>query len=125
DTGAVAAQMGTAFLRSTESGAHPGHKDALVDPRYADTAVTRAFSGRRARGLVNSFMRSHDAHAPAGYPNVHHLTSPLRAAAGRSQDIERLNLWAGVRHDLAESRPAAEIVGAVADGLTSGAGYEQ
>ncbi|WP_367269111.1 nitronate monooxygenase [Saccharopolyspora sp.] len=119
DAGAVAAQLGTAFLRAAESGANPGHKDALVDPRYSETAVTRAFSGRRARGLVNSFMREHDAQAPVNYPRVHYLTAPLRAAAGKAGDIDRLNLWAGTRHELAEARPAGEIVAAVADRLAT------
>ena len=53
--GAAAAQCGTAFLRTPESGAHPLHKAALADPRYTATAVTRAFSGRPARGLVNEW----------------------------------------------------------------------
>src|SRR5206468_11570312 len=61
--GAVAAQCGTAFLRCPESGAHPVHKAALASPRYTTTALTRAFSGRRARGLVNQFILRH-ADAP-------------------------------------------------------------
>jgi len=48
--GAVAAQCGTAFLRSPESGAHPRYKEALADPRYTATTLTRAFSGRRPAG---------------------------------------------------------------------------
>src|SRR6185312_5248051 len=51
--GAVAAQCGTAFLRCPESGAQPLHKAALADPAFTATAVTRAFTGRPARGLVN------------------------------------------------------------------------
>ena len=62
--GAVAVQCGTAFLRCRESGANPLYKDALVDPRYTATAMTRAFSGRWARGLVNGFMLEH-GDAPA------------------------------------------------------------
>lgn len=117
DAGAIAAQLGTAFLRTPESGAKPGHKDALVDPRFSETKVTRAFSGRRARGLVNAFLREHDESAPAGYPHVHYVTSPLRAAAGRAGDVERINMWAGVRHDLAVAQPAADVVAEVAGGL--------
>jgi nitronate monooxygenase len=118
--GAVAAQLGTAFLRCPESGASPAHRAALADPRYAGTVVTRAFSGRRARGLVNGFIRAHHGAAPAAYPQVHYLTAPLRAAAARAGDADRLNLWAGTRHALAEERPAAEVVAAVSGGVPRG-----
>ncbi|MGH3390855.1 MAG: nitronate monooxygenase, partial [Actinomadura sp.] len=99
--GAVAAQLGTAFLRSAESGAHPVHKAALADPRFTATAVTRAFSGRPARGLVNRFMTEHSAVAPAAYPQVHNLTSPLRRAAARQGDAGAMALWAGESFRLA------------------------
>jgi len=108
--GAVAAQCGTAFLRSPESAAKPAHKTALVHPEYRETKVTRAFSGRRARGLVNAFMRANDAAAPAAYPQVHFLTSPLRARAGAQDDADALNLWAGTGHRRAVGIPAAEVV---------------
>ncbi|MGH3391818.1 MAG: nitronate monooxygenase [Actinomadura sp.] len=116
--GAVAAQLGTAFLRSAESGAHPVHKAALVDPRFTGTAVTRAFSGRPARGLVNRFMTEHSASAPAAYPHVHNLTSPLRRAAARQQDADAMALWAGESFRLATDGPAAGIVTRLADETT-------
>lgn len=108
--GAVAAQCGTAFLRCPESGANPAHKDALVDPRFAATAVTRAFSGRRARGLVNAFLLAH-RDAPAAYPEINRATRPLRAAATSAGDTDRMSLWAGQGHRAATDRPAAELVG--------------
>lgn len=108
--GAVAVQCGTAFLRTPESAAKPAHKTALVHPEYRETAVTRAFSGRRARGLVNAFMQAHDAAAPAAYPQVHHLTAPLRARAGKLDDADALNLWAGTGHRRAIGIPSAEVV---------------
>lgn len=108
--GAAAAQCGTAFLRSPESAAKPAHKTALVHPEYRETAVTRAFSGRRARGLVNAFMQANEAAAPAAYPQVHYLTSPLRAQAGKLDDAGALNLWAGTGHRRAVGIPAAEVV---------------
>lgn len=107
--GAVAAQLGTVYLRADESGASRTHQDALVDPRFEETVVTRAFSGRPARGLRNRFIDAHDAAAPSAYPQVHQLTRGLRAAAARSGDAERLHLWAGRRHRLARSAPAADI----------------
>jgi nitronate monooxygenase len=106
--GAAAAQLGTAFLRAPEAGTHPAHKAALATD--TPTALTRAFTGRLARGLVNRFLLDHDAAAPIAYPHVHHATAPLRAAARRAGDGDGFNLWAGQAHTLAEERPAAEIV---------------
>lgn len=111
--GAVAAQPGTAFLRSPESGASAVHKAALADPRYTRTALTRAFSGRPARGLVNGFMIEHGEAAPAAYPDVHYVTSPLRRAAAAQGDPEGVNLWAGTSWRHAAEAPAAEIVAAL------------
>jgi nitronate monooxygenase len=107
--GAVAAQCGTAFLRSPESGAHPLHKAALADPRYTATTVTRAFSGRPARGLVNEFIVDH-MDAPPAYPEINNATRPLRAAAAARGDTERMSLWAGQGYRLAAERPAGEII---------------
>ena len=107
--GAVAAQCGTAFLRSTESGAHPLYKAALADPRYTATTLTRAFSGRPARGLINGFILDH-AGAPAAYPEINNATRPLRAAAAARGDTERMSLWAGQGYRSAAELPAAEII---------------
>jgi nitronate monooxygenase len=107
--GAVAAQCGTAFLRCPESGAHPLHKAALADPRYTATTLTRAFSGRPARGLVNRFILDHPG-APAAYPEINNATRPLRAAAAASGDPERMSLWAGQGYRSATTRPAGEII---------------
>jgi len=108
--GAVAAQCGTAFLRSQESGAHPLYKAALADPRYTATTVTRAFSGRPARGLVNEFIVAHPD-APPAYPEINNATRPLRAAAAARGDTGRMSLWAGQGYRLAADLPAAEIIG--------------
>jgi len=113
--GAVAAQVGTAFLRCPESGAHPAHKAALADPGFTTTAITRAFSGRRARGLVNRFMREHPG-APAAYPQINNATRPLRAAAAGGGDAGGMSLWAGQGFRAAEERPAGEIVERLARG---------
>jgi nitronate monooxygenase len=107
--GAVAAQCGTAFLRCPESGAHPVYKAALADPGYTATTLTRAFSGRWARGLVNDFIRRHPA-APAAYPEINNATRPLRAAAAARGDPERRSLWAGPGYRSAVDRPAGEII---------------
>src|SRR5215469_10738521 len=107
--GAVAAQCGTAFLRCPESGAHPVYKAALADPRYTTTTLTRAFSGRWARGLVNEFVLRHPD-APAAYPEINNATRPLRAAAAARGDPERMSLWAGQGFRAATDAPASEII---------------
>jgi nitronate monooxygenase len=114
--GAIAVQAGTIFLRCPESGTRPAHRAALTDPRFTATAVTRAFTGRRARGLVNAFMLDHPD-APAAYPQVHYLTSPLRAAAAAAGDADRLHLWAGQAYRSAAERPAGEIIEQLAGGV--------
>lgn len=111
--GAAAAQLGTAFVRCPESGASAVHKAALTDPRFTSTAVTRAFSGRPARGLVNRFLTEYDRDAPAAYPDVHFLTSPLRKAAAARGDADAVNLWAGEGFRQATDAPAAEVVAAL------------
>jgi nitronate monooxygenase len=104
-----AVQCGTAFVRCPESGAHPVYKAALGDARFTETRVTRAFSGRPARGLVNQFVRDHDD-APAAYPEINNATRPLRAAAAARGDSDGMSLWAGQGYRQATDRPAAEIV---------------
>ena len=105
--GAAAVQAGTAFLLCPEAGTHPVHRAAVE--RGGETAITRAFTGRRARGIVNRFMREH-RHAPSAYPQIHHLTAPLRAAARVAGDADRVNLWAGTRFAEALNEPAAAVV---------------
>lgn len=113
DAGALAAAAGTAFLRSDESGAGPAYRAALVAPEFAETRLTRAYTGRPARGLVTRFMADHDVAAPDAYPQVHHLTRPLRAAATAADDTQRMAMWAGQSHALARAVPAAEVVRAL------------
>ncbi|MFF3464975.1 nitronate monooxygenase [Streptomyces sp. NPDC001984] len=108
--GASAAQLGTAFLATPESGAAAVHKEALTNPLFTRTALTRAFSGRPARGLVNRFMREHGPYAPAAYPEVHHLTSPLRKAAAKAADAQGMALWAGQGHRMTRELPAGQLV---------------
>lgn len=107
--GAAAVQLGTAFLRSPEAGTSEAHRMALAT-LDRPTVLTRAFTGRWARGIVNRFIQDHEAEAPAAYPHVHQLTAPLRAAARAAGDMESLHLWAGVGYRQAREAPAGEIV---------------
>ncbi|MFQ4149274.1 nitronate monooxygenase [Arthrobacter sp. LAPM80] len=115
--GAQAAAIGTALIRTDESGARAVHKDALADPVYKHTAMTRAFTGKPARALVNDFVRDHGATAPEAYPEVHFLTAPLRAAAAAANDPRALNLWAGSGWKAAMDGPAAAVIDGFLGGL--------
>lgn len=108
--GASAVAVGTVLLRCRESGASEVHKDALADPRFTQTVVTRAFTGRPARALANEFTERHSQDAPLGYPAVHHLTRPLRKAAANAGDPHHLHLWAGTGFRSATEEPAADII---------------
>jgi nitronate monooxygenase len=106
--GATAAQIGTALLLTPEAGTSAPHRAALAGD--APTVLTRAFTGRRARGILNRFIREHEPLAPRGYPQVHHLTGPIRAAARAAGDPDGINLWAGEAYRRAEAAPAGELV---------------
>jgi len=111
--GAAAAQLGTAFLLTPEAGTAPVHRAAIT--ASGDTATTRAFTGRLARGIRNRFMTEHGADAPAAYPEVHYLTAPLRAAGRAANDPDLVNLWAGQAHELSRELPAADLVATLAE----------
>ena len=106
--GAVAAQVGTAFMLAPESATAEAHRQAIASD--GDTALTRAFTGRTARGIVNRFQHEHTPGAPLGYPDVHYVTAPLRRAARERGDAGGFHLWAGQAHSLAEPLPAGELV---------------
>lgn len=105
--GAAAVQLGTAFLLCPEAGTPPAHREALRTA--GTTAITRAFTGRRARGLVNRFMRDHPA-APSAYPRIAAMTAPIRAASRKAGDGDGFQLWAGQGFRLAREIPAADLV---------------
>lgn len=106
--GAVVAQVGTAFLLCPEAGTNPVHRAAVA--RGGPTVLTRAFTGRRARGLANAWTIEVGADAPVAYPDVHHLTAPLRAHGRSVGDPDLVNLWAGTGVDRVRAVAAAEVV---------------
>ena len=111
--GARAAQIGTAFLRCPEAGTSAVHRAALASA--APTALTRAFTGKPARAIVNRFMREHGDAAPSAYPELHHVTAPLRQAGRKHGDPDVVNLWAGQAHELGSDEPAAVVARRLAD----------
>lgn len=134
--GADAVQAGTAFLRTPEAGTSAAHREGLaraaerkalphdsspepdvfpneIVPGRADTTVTRAFTGRWARGLTVPFMAEF-ADAPAAYPEVNVLTGALRRAAAAAMDLDAVHLWAGTGAHLAREVSAAEVLRSLA-----------
>lgn len=117
--GAAAVQLGTAFLCCPEAGTSDVYRQALTTGAYPGTMLTRAFSGRWARGLANEFALAYSDAAPDAYPEVHHLTRPLRAAATEAGDPGVPNLWAGEGWRAVTSESAALIVQRLATELAA------
>jgi nitronate monooxygenase len=109
--GAQGAQLGTAFIPCPESGASAAHKEALLARRDEDeTTLTRAFSGKTARGLRNRFIEQMEGAPLLPYPLQNAMTTDLRREAARAGRSDLLSLWAGQGVPLARLRPAGDLV---------------
>jgi nitronate monooxygenase len=115
--GASAAQLGTAFLTCPESGAPAAHKHAIMAASADTTVITRAFSGRPARGLANAFIAklAGREHAILPYPLQNALTRTMRTAAAKRGEAAFLSLWAGKGVARSRSMPAATLVECLID----------
>jgi nitronate monooxygenase len=110
--GAAAVQLGTAFLPCPESGAPPAYKRALLAARKDTTVITRAFSGRPARGLTNGFIAMVAGKEGAILPfrQQNDLTRPMRNAAGKQGAADFISLWAGQGVARSRAMPAGDLV---------------
>jgi nitronate monooxygenase len=110
--GASAVQMGTAFLTSAEAGIPEAYKQAILSAEVHETRITRAFSGRPARGIVNRFMAEMDTAPDAilPFPVQNALTRALRSEAAKQGRAEFLSLWAGQGLGMARRLAAGELV---------------
>jgi nitronate monooxygenase len=113
--GAAAVQLGTAFLPCPESGAPPVHKQALLAAKKDTTVITRAFSGRPARGLSNRFIATvaGKEHTILPFRQQNDLTRPMRNAAGLKGIADLISLWAGQGVARSRAMPAADLVAAL------------
>ena len=117
--GASAVQVGTGFLRCPEAKIHPAWADALARTAPEETMVSRVFSGRPGRSIANRYVRAataSDAPQPAAYPVQRGLTTPMRTAAQKEGDIDRMQAWAGQSARLARAEPAGEVVRSLWEG---------
>jgi nitronate monooxygenase len=116
--GASAVQMGTAFLTCDEAGVPDAYKEAILRTCEHETRLTRAFSGRPARGIINRFMtevdRADATEAILPFPLQNALTRPLRNAAAQQGRADYLSLWAGQGMRLARRQPAAALIARLA-----------
>jgi len=110
--GASAVQMGTAFLASTESGAHKAHKQKILSSNEDSTQVTKVYSGKAARGILTDFMRDMSTYGGEipDYPIQNALTRDIRQAASKTSNPEYMSLWAGQGLRLTKDGAASEIV---------------
>ena len=115
--GAQGVQVGTAFLATPEAGAPEAHKRVLGTPEARWTRLTRAITGRHARGVENELMRLLEADLAdvLPYPAQSWVTGALRSAAGAAGATAWLALWAGQNAASARALPAAELVRRLVD----------
>ncbi len=108
--GAQAAQMGSAFLCCDESGTPPSYRHYLLHKQDRPTTLTKAFSGRFARGLENSFTRTMQDQTTLPFPIQNTLTGPLRQWAVAQNDAEYQSLWAGTAYAQVRSMPTQDLM---------------
>ncbi|MEK3719833.1 NAD(P)H-dependent flavin oxidoreductase [Paenibacillus sp. FSL H8-0034] len=110
--GAQGVQMGTRFLTAVESGAHDTYKQALLASTEESTVITKAFSGRPARGIRNLFIRQWDASGiePLPFPTQNTVTRDIRNAAAKHNNADYMSLWAGQGTRLLTSGQRAEDI---------------
>jgi nitronate monooxygenase len=110
--GAQGVQMGTRFLTANESGTHAAYKKALLASTEESTVLTKVFSGRPARGILNQFIQQWDSGdvAPLAFPTQNTITRDIRYAAAQQNNIENMSLWAGQATRLLKSGQGAQEI---------------
>jgi nitronate monooxygenase len=112
--GATACQLGTAFMCCDEAGTPPAHRAALATA--TQTTVTRAFSGRPARGIRNRMTDAFERIEPAPFPHHQRLTAELRREAAKRGRVDLMQMWAGQGAPLVRALPVRELIASLVDG---------
>jgi len=108
--GANGAQLGTAFLCCKEAGTRPVHKDYLLNQQNRKTKLTKAFSGRVARGIINKFILEMEGKTILPFPAQNTLTTQLRTVSAKKNNGEFINLWAGTNFPKIRSLSANKLM---------------
>lgn len=110
--GAAGVQMGTAFLSCPEAGTHPKYKELLLNIKEDHTVLTRAFSGKYARGIKNKFTERMTLNNTdiLDFPIQNAFTRPMRKEAEKQNNIDFMSLWAGQAAYLSKGLPAADLI---------------
>ena len=115
--GAVAAQLGTAFLCCDESTASSAHKEYLLKQHSRGSVFTTGFSGRPARGIDNEFIQLMDGKMVLPFPIQNTMTASLRQLAGRTNNGEYQSLWAGQDYSRTRKLNAKSLILALKEEL--------
>lgn len=110
--GASGVMIGTGFLRCPEAKIPVGYAERLGATEAHQTTLTRSFTGRAGRAIVNAYVRAAatpEAPAPAAYPVQRGLTAAMRDEARKKGDPGRMQMWAGQSAKLASVEPAGEL----------------
>ena len=108
--GAKGVQMGTAFLTTEESGANPVHKNQILNATEDEIVLTKAFSGKWARGIKNNFIVEMEGKEVAPFPVQNTLTQTMRKAASSQKNSDYMSLWSGQSPRLAKQQTVEEII---------------
>jgi len=119
--GAEGVQMGTVFLATEESGAHPLHRQAILSGQARHTGLTRGFTGRLARGIKNQLLIALNEPGAAflPYPLQRTLMRDLALAAQKADRADLLALWAGQSANLARTSDMRHMLASLVEGMFS------
>ncbi|PZU44735.1 MAG: 2-nitropropane dioxygenase [Microbacterium sp.] len=115
--GASGVQVGTAFLRTRESAATEGHRAAIAAAGDDSTVLTRALSGRLARGIPNRASALLEDLPTLPFPAQNWLTGAFRTAAAAQGRSDLVSLWAGQAAAVAVHDDAADVFTELIAGL--------
>ncbi|MDX8431793.1 MAG: nitronate monooxygenase [Candidatus Algichlamydia australiensis] len=115
--GAFAAQLGTVFLTTKESGSAPIYKKTLLQKPPLSTVITKAFTGKNARAVSNDFINRLKGSAVPEYPIQHFLTKKLRTLATEKEKVDLMSIWAGENYPQCQDLTVAELLSKIIDNL--------
>lgn len=110
DLGASYVQIGTALMTADECEVNDLHKQAILNSKEDETCITKAFTGKPARGLKNDFTERLKDAVVAPYPLQHHLTLKIRQISGQTNRPQYLSLWMGENSFLAQVASVKQII---------------